>query len=91
MAESKITKVMKEFKSGDLKTGSGEKVTSPKQAMAIAISEQKEAKKMAEGGVVQLELNTLGRMDNARYYRYKKSLKRSAYARSFSGWCWRSK
>ena len=39
MAESKITKVMKEFKSGDLKTGSGEKVTSPKQAMAIAISE----------------------------------------------------
>ena len=40
MAQSKITKVMKEFKAGDLETGSGEKVTSPKQAMAIAISEQ---------------------------------------------------
>ena len=64
MAESKITKVMKEFKSGDLKTGSGEKVTSPKQAMAIAISEQKEAKKMAEGGMVS-EPKTVARGSGA--------------------------
>jgi hypothetical protein len=69
MAESKITKVMKEFKSGDLKTGSGEKVTSPKQAMAIAISEQKEAKKMAEGGMV-LEPKTVARGSGAARTQY---------------------
>lgn len=30
---------MKEFKSGKLKSSSGEKVTSPQQALAIALSE----------------------------------------------------
>ena len=69
MAESKITKVMKEFKSGDLKTGSGEKVTSPKQAMAIAISEQKEAKKMTEGGMVP-EPKTVARGSGAARTQY---------------------
>ena len=71
MAQSKITKVMKEFKAGDLETGSGEKVTSPKQAMAIAISEQKEAKKMAEGGMVP-EPKTVARgscADRTQYFR----------------------
>ena len=42
----KITKVMREFKSGKLHSGSkkGPKVTNPRQALAIAISEQKRAK-----------------------------------------------
>lgn len=42
--KNKIATVMGEFKRGKLKSSSGEKVTDPKQAMAIAISEQKRAK-----------------------------------------------
>ena len=43
----KVAKVMKEFKSGSLHSGSkkGPKVTSRKQAVAIAMSEAKRAKK----------------------------------------------
>lgn len=53
--KDKIGVVMKEFKEGKLKSSSGQKVTNPKQAIAIGISEQKAmekkpAKKMASGG-----------------------------------------
>jgi len=41
--ESKIHKVMKEHKSGTLKSGSGKKVKSRKQAVAIALSEARKA------------------------------------------------
>ncbi len=41
-AQEKIGKVMKEFKDGKLKSGSGDKVTDRKQAIAIGISEAKE-------------------------------------------------
>jgi hypothetical protein len=37
--QSKIYKVMKEKKEGTLKSGSGKKVTSRKQAVAIALNE----------------------------------------------------
>ncbi len=40
----KIERVMKEFKSGKLKSGSGQIVNSRKQAIAIAISEAKRKK-----------------------------------------------
>jgi len=45
--ENKIETVMHEFKEGELKSGSkkGPKVTNPKQAIAIAISEAKKKKK----------------------------------------------
>ena len=43
--QEKVGVVMKEFKEGELKSGSGEKVTDPKQAMAIALSE---SEKVAE-------------------------------------------
>ena len=36
--KAKIRKVMREFKSGKLKSSSGDKVTNPKQAVAIALS-----------------------------------------------------
>lgn len=36
---------MREFKEGKLKSGSGQKVTNPKQAIAIGISEEKRKKK----------------------------------------------
>lgn len=42
-AEEKIEKVMHEFKEGTLKSGSGKKVTDRKQAIAIGISEAREA------------------------------------------------
>ena len=43
--QTKIGLVMHEFKEGKLKSGSGHKVTNPKQAVAIAISESKKKKK----------------------------------------------
>ncbi|KFF00076.1 hypothetical protein IX39_05255 [Chryseobacterium formosense] len=42
-AQKKVGKVMKEFKEGKLKSSSGDKVTNKKQAVAIGISEAKEA------------------------------------------------
>lgn len=53
----KVAKVMHEFKAGDLRSGSktGPKVTNPKQAIAIALSEAKRSPmKKAEGGAVDL-------------------------------------
>jgi hypothetical protein len=44
-SEKKIDKVMGEFKKGELKTGSGEKVTKRSQAVAIALSESGLTKK----------------------------------------------
>lgn len=37
--EKKVHEVMHEMKEGKLKTGSGKKVTNPKQAVAIGLSE----------------------------------------------------
>lgn len=43
--EAKVGKVMKEFKAGSLHSGKGGKVVkSPKQAVAIAMSEARRAK-----------------------------------------------
>ena len=46
-AQAKVKKVMGEYKAGELHSGSktGPKVTSQKQAVAIAMSEAKKAKK----------------------------------------------
>jgi len=41
-AQDKVGEVMHEFKEGKLKSGSGKKVASKKQAVAIGISEAKE-------------------------------------------------
>lgn len=43
--QKKVEKVMHEFKDGDLKSSSGDKVTSRKQAIAIALSEADVPKK----------------------------------------------
>ena len=45
MKKNKVQKVMHEYKAGTLKSSSGKKVTSRKQAVAIALSEQAAAKK----------------------------------------------
>jgi len=40
--KGKVEKVMHEFKEGDLKSSTGQKVTSRKQAVAIGLSEARE-------------------------------------------------
>lgn len=42
-AGEKVGEVMDEMKKGKLKSGSGDKVTNPKQAIAIGLSEAREA------------------------------------------------
>ena len=42
-AQAKVKKVMEERKAGTLRSGSGKKVTSRKQAIAIGLSEAREA------------------------------------------------
>ena len=44
-SQDKVDKVMREWKEGTLKTGSGERVTDQKQAIAIALSEERDEKK----------------------------------------------
>ena len=52
--QAKIQKVMHEYKTGDLKSSSGQAVTNPKQAIAIAMSEAGRAKKPAKGKMSRL-------------------------------------
>ena len=47
---SKVRKVMGEYKDGKLKSSSGHKVTNRNQAMAIALSEAGVNRKMFHGG-----------------------------------------
>jgi len=42
-SHKKMEDTMHEFKRGELKSGSGHKVTNPRQAKAIALSETREA------------------------------------------------
>ncbi len=42
-AQSKVGKVMREFKKGKLKSSSGQKVKDRKQAIAIGLSEARES------------------------------------------------
>jgi hypothetical protein len=42
-AQEKVKKAVHEYKEGDLKSGSGKKVTSRKQAVAIGLSEARKA------------------------------------------------
>lgn len=51
--QAKVGKVMQEFKEGKLKSSSGKKVTNPKQAIAIGLSEAGMSKKMAAGGALK--------------------------------------
>jgi len=53
--QKKVGKVMSEFKEGKLKSSSGKKVTNPKQAIAIGLSEagMSNKKMMNKGGMVR--------------------------------------
>lgn len=50
--EKKVEKVMHEYKHGELSSSSGDKVTNPKQAVAIAMSEAGMSNKKADGGMI---------------------------------------
>ena len=50
--QAKVGQVMSEFKAGKLKSSSGQKVTNPKQAIAIGLSEAGLSKK-AKGGAMK--------------------------------------
>lgn len=47
--KDKVEKIMSEFKAGELKSSSGKKVTSRKQALAIALSMKRKASKEKKG------------------------------------------
>jgi hypothetical protein len=51
--QAKVGKVMTEFKAGKLKSSSGQKVTNPKQAIAIGLSEAGLSKKAKGGGMAE--------------------------------------
>mgnify|MGYP003337782145 CR=1 FL=1 len=58
----KVRTVMHEFKAGELKSSSGKKVTNPKQAVAIAMSEAgMKKRKYTEGGKVMDDARTMRR------------------------------
>jgi Family of unknown function (DUF6496) len=52
-----VAKAMGEFKQGEMKSGSGQKVTDPKQAIAIALNQTGQSKPPAQrkGGSEDLE------------------------------------
>jgi len=43
--QKKVATVMREFKKGKLKSSSGQKITNPRQAVAVALSEAGMSKK----------------------------------------------
>ena len=51
--KTKVEQVMHEYKTGALKSSSGDKVTNRKQAIAIALSEQERLRKSRKGGLMK--------------------------------------
>ncbi len=72
-AKKKVAKVMHERKAGTLRSGSGQKVTSRKQAIAIALSEAREA-----GGKVPRRKTTAKKKTGAKKAGAKKTSRTSA-------------
>lgn len=50
--QEKVRRVMREFKEGKLRSSSGKKVTSRKQAIAIALSQARRMHRAQEGATV---------------------------------------
>ena len=51
--KTKVETVMHEYKTGTLKSSSGDKVTNRKQAIAIALSEQERSRKARKNGLMK--------------------------------------
>lgn len=87
-AEDKIEKVMHELKEGTLRSGSGKKVTSRKQAIAIGISEAREsgekvpAKKAAKKSATKKSTTKSAAKKSTKKSAVKKATKKSAAKKS---------
>jgi hypothetical protein len=79
-SQKKVGKVMREFKKGELNIGqSSKKVKSPKQAIAIALSEAGQSRKpMAKGGSV----NGTSRSEYGNLVDHSQFLNSDGYAQS---------
>jgi hypothetical protein len=79
-SQTKVGKVMREFKKGELHSGkSGKIVKNPKQAIAIALSESGQARKaMAKGGSV----NNTSRSEYGNLVDHSQFLNSDGYAQS---------
>ena len=79
-SQKKVGKVMREFNRGELNIGqSSKKVKSPKQAIAIALSESGQARKpMAKGGSV----NNTSRSEYGNLVDHSQFLNSDGYAQS---------
>lgn len=51
--KDKVEKVMGEYKAGTLKSSGGDKVSSRKQAVAIALSEQERSRSKRKSGLMK--------------------------------------
>jgi hypothetical protein len=79
-SQTKVGKVMREFKKGELHSGkSGKIVKNPKQAIAIALSESGQSRKpMAKGGSV----NNTSRSEYGNLVDHSQFLNSDGYAQS---------
>ena len=84
-----VEKTMHEFKTGELRSGSGAKVTSREQAIAIALSEEREAKKKkrkaTDGEVVMSRWNGRDERDKEFSTELRKELAKSGKAMKGGG------
>ena len=72
-AQKKVKKAMRERKKGTLKSGSGKKVTSKKQAIAIGLSEARK-----EGGKVPKKKSSKKKSSKKKSSKKKSSKKKSS-------------
>jgi hypothetical protein len=82
-SQTKVGKVMREFKKGELHSGkSGKIVKNPKQAIAIALSEAGKSKGYAKGGSVTSNKNSSSRSTYGNLVDHSKFLNSDGYAQS---------
>lgn len=82
-SQTKVGKVMREFKSGKLHSGkSGKIVKNPKQAIAIALSEAGKSKGYAKGGSVTSNKNSSSRSPYGTQVDHSQFLNSDGYAQA---------
>jgi hypothetical protein len=80
-AQEKVEKTMHEFKRGELKSSSGDKVTNRKQAIAIGLSEAREAGGKVPGKAAKRSAKKTGRPAKKRASATKKTARKTRTSR----------